>query len=271
MIKFNPRPIAPTSLSAEKVENTKNLIAQKVKSGQKPSTSNPNDFPSHWIPDARRELWKHQNYRCCYCERSRGLKRESDLEHFRPKAKVEEEPDHYGYWWLAYVWENYLYSCKPCNEDYKKNKFPLLPSSQRAFEEKYSLDKEKPILINPFDEDPEVFIRFDWQDSNNLFVKAVQTEKDVEDRGKKTIEITGINEDRLPEERAGDLLTLEGIAKTMHAAVYMKDLGMDSSGLLEKTEKEIKLQTSSKSEKSFIGFRRAYFRKVGLGPYIAND
>ena len=234
MIKLNPRPIAPTALSLDMVEKTKKLIAKKVKLGQKPTSSDPNDFPPHWIPEARKELWEHQNYKCCYCERTRGLKRESDLEHFRPKAMVEEEPDHYGYWWLAYVWENYLYSCKPCNEDYKKNKFPLLPSSKRAFQEKDSLEEEKPILINPFDENPEEFISFDWEDSNNLFVKAVQTEKDVEDRGKKTIEITGINEDRLPEERAEDLLTLEGIAQKMNAAVYMKDIGMKVSGLLKK-------------------------------------
>ena len=39
-----------------------------------------------------------------------------DVEHFRPKSK---------YWWLAYCYENYLYSCQMCNQRYKKAEFPI--------------------------------------------------------------------------------------------------------------------------------------------------
>jgi uncharacterized protein (TIGR02646 family) len=261
MIKIKPRPAAPNVLNDLKVVAVCSAIQIKASSGSKPDSI---DFPPLWIPDARKTLWEHQNHKCCYCEREREEKRESDLEHFRPKARVQEEATHFGYWWLAYRWENYLFSCKPCNQGHKKNQFPLLPSGTRAFLETDSLMKENPVLINPFDEDPECLISFDWEDSNGFFVKAVSTANDVDERGKKTIEIVGLNRPGLPEERASFLLTLEAIAAKMHAGRYF-----DKQNLIDQAETDIKRETSS--SKQFTGFRRSYFRKLGLGKYISAD
>ncbi|MBK6643273.1 MAG: hypothetical protein IPG39_19550 [Bacteroidetes bacterium] len=80
-----------------------------------------------------------------------------------------------------------------------------------------NLTTEYPLLINPFDENPELFIGFDWEDSNGMFVKATSTSLDTSLRGKKTIEIAGLNRSQLLEERAGILLTLEGYAAKMLA------------------------------------------------------
>lgn len=269
MIKLKPRPTPPLALNNLKVQNAKNRLEKKVISGQKPTTTKPTDFPPYWNPEARKKLWIHQNYKCCYCESIRGLKRESDLEHYRPKAKVEDDDEHYGYWWLAYEWENYLYSCKPCNEDYKKSKFPLRVSGIRARRKEDLLGNENPILLNPFDDNPEDFISFEWEDSKSKLVKAISAIRDIDNRGRDTIDILGLNERNLPEERAGFLLTLESLAQTMIAANYMNEHGYDFTMLIEKTHNLIKQETSS--NKSFTGFRRAYFRKFDLSDYISSE
>ena len=263
MIKLKPRPEEPNSLRLEKVLETIKSLEEKVNSGQKPTTKNPNDFPAHWLPEAREILWRHQNHKCCYCERERELKRESDLEHFRPKAGVEEDDKHFGYWWLAYQWENYLYSCKPCNQGNKNNHFPLLPDGQRATKKTDPLTNEKPVLINPYDDDPEKYISFNWENSNNCFVKAVPTpNNDRDNRGNDTINIIGLNRERLPEDRAEFLLSLQAIATKMHAGVYF-----GNQTIIADAKEDIKRETSS--VKQFAGFRRAYFRKVGLAQYLS--
>ncbi len=266
MIKLKPRPEQPDSLRLPKVQDTIESLEQKVESGRKPTNREPNDFPSHWLPEAREILWEHQNHKCCYCERVRELKRESDLEHFRPKGGVEGDNAHFGYWWLAYEWENYLYSCKPCNQGNKKNQFPLLPGSRRATKKTDSLTNEKPVLINPYDEneDPENYISFDWDNSNDHFVKAVPISNDEDNRGYDTINIVGLNDGLLPEDRAVFLQTLEGIATKMHAGVYF-----GNQTIIADAKEDIKRETSS--VKQFAGFRRAYFRKVGLGQYLSAE
>lgn len=48
------------------------------------------------------------NRRCCYCEDSLA----DEVEHIRPKSLYPE---------LVFVWENYLYSCGPCNSKKSNN------------------------------------------------------------------------------------------------------------------------------------------------------
>ncbi|QGM99882.1 hypothetical protein [Methylocystis parvus] len=60
--------------------------------------------------------------KCAYCEASTSVVAHGDVEHFRPKAL---------YWWLAYDFDNYLFSCQICNQIYKKDFFPVTPENQR--------------------------------------------------------------------------------------------------------------------------------------------
>ncbi len=206
MIRLRPRPPVPNALMSEKVEKLKRELAEKVNAGAKLKKG---DFKSYiWLKDDVREsLYKHHKGKCCYCERKRELKRESDVEHYRPKAAIEGE-GHPGYWWLAYEWSNYLYACKPCNQEHKGARFPLMDGGIRAKGPKDSLEDEKPFLINPIDENPEDYISFEWQRSADRYVQAIGLDQDSGERGKKTIELTGLNRISLMEERAG-LLTLQ--------------------------------------------------------------
>jgi len=75
-------------------------------------------FPDHWnAPDVRGALYARHGRVCAYCGRYLPENDKGDVEHFRPKGKVAEDATHGGYWWLAYVFANYLMSCSICNSN----------------------------------------------------------------------------------------------------------------------------------------------------------
>ena len=212
-------------------------------------------FKPLWSKDDRVKSFLHQSQygKCCYCERKRDKKAETDVEHFRPKAKLKEKPNHSGYWWLAYSWDNLLISCKKCNNR-KNTNFPLKDESKRAFFENDDLKKEEPILINPLTENPETFIKYDIpnDDTSPLMVKAIGKCE----RGDRTInELTGINDIELLTERAE---CVEDYRNLYECFSLVKNN-------LEKKEniyKKIKKKTGSGSQ--FTGLARFYFNQVGL-------
>jgi hypothetical protein len=53
--------------------------------------------------------------KCWYCE-WKPTRNDWDVEHFRPKARVYEDPHHQGYYWLCYEWTNLYMSCQYCNQ-----------------------------------------------------------------------------------------------------------------------------------------------------------
>lgn len=68
-----------------------------------------------WKP-AKGQLKAETHGKCAYCEASTATVAYGDVEHFRPKSV---------YWWLAYCYDNYLFSCQICNQGYKGNNFPF--------------------------------------------------------------------------------------------------------------------------------------------------
>jgi hypothetical protein len=86
--------------------------------------------------------------RCGYCEAQFQAVSFGDVEHYRPKAAVTDDPKHPGYYWLAYDPENYLPACSQCNAGRKRNLFPVKGS--RAMHPKADLTQEDPLLLNPY-------------------------------------------------------------------------------------------------------------------------
>ena len=258
MIKLGPRPNVPPSLNSETVLKKKLELEQKILAGQKILSE---DFSSYWLKeDVRKPLWRIHRGKCCYCERKREIKRESDIEHYRPKSKVTEEIAHQGYWWLAYEWTNYLNSCKQCNETYKGNFFPLLNGSPRAFGPDQDTAIERPVLINPIEDDPESCISYNWWDGGGIYVKAIGY--DDAGRGSETIRILRLN--RLMEDRAEQLSLLQTLAESMiHAQIQ------NNQPMVAKLANRIRAHTSAKKE--YAGFKRAFFRGQGLAEYAAID
>lgn len=74
------------------------------------------DFDSGYWKKAKNQLKKESHGKCAYCEAPTSTVAHGDVEHFRPKSK---------YWWLAYCYDNYLFSCQLCNQSFKGDEFPL--------------------------------------------------------------------------------------------------------------------------------------------------
>ena len=212
-------------------------------------------FKPLWSKDDKVKSFLHQSQygKCCYCERKRDQKGESDVEHFRPKAKLKENPKHPGYWWLVYRWDNLLISCKKCNNR-KNTKFPLKDESKRAFFENDDLKKEEPILINPLTENPEDFIEYHIpkDNKNPLMVKAIGKCG----RGNSTInKLTGINDKELLTERAEYVENYHFLTECF----YLVKNDLEKKVVICK-----KIRKKMQPESQFAGLARFYFNQVGL-------
>lgn len=116
---------------------------------------------------SRQKIWKDLSdnlgklteYKCWYSE-SRNSGSDKDVDHFRPKGSVAEDPTHEGYWWLAFDWKNYRYSCQWCNQRRvdaihstdggKWDHFPLGEGSYRAKTEIDDYENEDDVeLLDP--------------------------------------------------------------------------------------------------------------------------
>lgn len=124
-----------------------------------------------------------QGGKCAFCERKLEEGQvgniEWDVEHFRPKSRVELWPpptlalgftfplgpaSSKGYYLLPYNFLNYAASCKPCNSPLKRDFFPIAAKRRSVAEPNpKKLLKEKPYLIYPIDtldDDPETLLTF---------------------------------------------------------------------------------------------------------------
>ena len=123
--------------------------------------------------------------KCAYCESKPTPSSDWDVEHFRPVNRVDERPDHPGYYWLAYEWNNLYMSCKHCNQRRnirrgwsgpvqatvggKMCQFPIANEDARAMNPSYEIEEEEPLLIDPCHDNPEAFLSYDIM--GNIFAK----------------------------------------------------------------------------------------------------
>ncbi|HYM75654.1 MAG TPA: hypothetical protein VE377_06715 [Candidatus Dormibacteraeota bacterium] len=99
----------------------------------------------------------------CWYSESLNPTSDKNVDHFRPKGRVEEDPTHEGYWWLAFTSRNFRYSSQWCNQRRvdgvngtsggKADHFPLLANGVRARLEADNLELEDPELLDPTDPD----------------------------------------------------------------------------------------------------------------------
>lgn len=131
----------------------------------------------------KKDLADMQHRKCCYCEKREEQAKYRDVEHHRPKA---------AYWWLAWTWENLLFSCIDCNRDEKRDKYPLSPGGIRLVAEQPPPGSESPLLIDPsdpaFDPSKEIEFRRATIQGNERWVPHGLT-----DRGRATIEVCGLD------------------------------------------------------------------------------
>ena len=135
-----------------------------------------------------------QHDKCCYCESKPSPTSTGRIDHFRPKGAVRQDKAsnrlYPGYYWLAYRWDNLVLACETCNRR-KSDYFPLEEPGQRALNHLDLLDRESPLLLNPYAE-PDL--------SEHLTFNESACEPATE-RGRVTVTVLGLNRPGLQEER----------------------------------------------------------------------
>lgn len=185
MRRFHKNPQAPTILRQQEAIETQKLIDAVNLGNDSPIISG---IYNH--PEVKTQLKNDQNGKCAYCER----KLNGDygaVEHYRPKGawqQCENTPmSRPGYYWLAYRWENLLYSCSECNTSYKRNLFPLENPVARGIVNR-DIRNEIPLIINPSCENPGCYISFRREIAIPRLINGEPSLK-----GRTTIDILGLN------------------------------------------------------------------------------
>lgn len=149
------RPVGvPTDLVAAQ---SKWLPVVKAKKGRGEALE-ASDFKDYGV--AKPALAALLDDKCWYCEKKVEVKNEP-VDHWRPKTKAQRGQAHptHGYWWLAWTWENLIFTCIDCNNA-KGIHFPLAPASIALQMEEMPPGKEQPLLLNPTVDDPLDHIEF---------------------------------------------------------------------------------------------------------------
>jgi len=159
------------------------------------------------------ELKRISHGKCWYCESSE-IRSDKAVDHYRPKNEVIEcpNPNHRGYWWLAFDWRNFRYSCQYCNEiridretntrGGKSSHFPLLDETKRVFDDvnPYALLNEQPSLLDPTEVDDPLLLTFDTDGTAQSAYDADDYPDDYQ-RARISIEYYHLNHTDLKERR----------------------------------------------------------------------
>lgn len=187
-------------------------------------------FSVYSADDVRYALNQLFRGKCAYCEAPIQATQPTDVEHFRPKGRIQECPEHPGYWWLAATWENLLSSCIDCNRRRyhdaqeleggplpnekdgrfilgKGDFFPILgPVYAQSGEADH--DKEDAALIDPTRRDPRLHLRWIVEEGKNL-IGPVEANGQVDPYGHHTYQVFGLNRQGLVEQRTALWLRIQ--------------------------------------------------------------
>jgi len=193
-------------LSKKNYENLQ-LIIQKKKP----------EFGGEWSSELKPILVSLLENKCPICERriSHSDSNADVIEHYRPKKH---------YWWLAYDYENYTLACSTCNLA-KSDDFPLFANQKSVeYTNKHEIDKEKPLLINPFIEEPYkyfelIFSNYSGSRKYNVIKLSINpklTDNYEIQKSKKTIEIFNLDLHKKEEKyRSEQIIDFEDFCKKL--------------------------------------------------------
>lgn len=252
MISITRPKTVPPTLKSEKVKTLLKKLAALT-------SRKSSDFEPHWnSDDVRTSLWEMQYRKCSYCERTRELKYEPDVEHFRPKAGVTECDGKDGYWWLAYEWTNLFFSCRICNQKYKKNHFPIAAGSKRASGPGDSITSEKIMLVDPAREDPEEVLSWDWTRRVGKIRFVYPCWRD--ERGQETVRVLGLDHPELARERG---TVVDVMLQLISDYKRMLEGGVEKSNEAFRI-REYLLREELSADRPFLGLKRYMIRASSL-------
>lgn len=174
-------------------------------------------FKLYAARSVRTALGEMTKGRCAYCEAYYDATAPQDVEHYRPKGRIDtpqgkRKP---GYWWLASAWGNLLPSCIRCNREEehdlqdgsklktgKGDRFPIADEGTRAIG-RGTEGGETPLLLDPANDDPAAYLEF-IEDGGDSIVRPRSGDENSLDykRARTSIDIYGLNRVGLVLERS---------------------------------------------------------------------
>jgi uncharacterized protein (TIGR02646 family) len=218
--------------------------------------------------------------KCAYCEASFLAATSGDIEHFRPKGRIDpgtgEEKIQPGYYWLAATWENLLLSCPGCNRSKRQlertadgalrftdqatgkiDLFPLADETRRVTSHEADLAAEESVrlLLDPCRDQPEEHLSFDIE--GNVLPRELQGR--VSERGRWSIRVYALDRWALKEARKQKYLDMVKCWGDIDLAAQMiEKLGPEAKDLvgasLRKNSEELRSFVSEEEE--FAGMAR---------------
>jgi uncharacterized protein (TIGR02646 family) len=200
-----------------------------------------------------------QHRKCAFCESFFTHTGYGDVEHFRPKAGYKQrETDELkcpGYYWLAYAWDNLLFSCQICNQRFKRNLFPIRDGRRRARSHHHKLELEQPLLIDPTLASPSEFLEFKEE-----YVGAIRGCLE----GETTIKVLGLNHEDLVEERRKRLENLKDLVRLCDLLRRHVASSSDPSYATELYKHEQKLLAKKDANSEYVAMSRAFLSSIGV-------
>lgn len=192
--------------------------------------------------DIKSAIETHYKNKCAYCEEYVAR---WDVEHYRPVSK---------YYWLAYSWDNLIFACPTCNQDFKNDEFELQNPPKVVYDskdlpnihnlcDKYN-QQEHPKLFHPEFDTPENYLKF------NLKGEIFSTDL----RGKYTIKTCGLDRKKLNDRRKE--LVIDDFIRKLNEIMYFKS--SNPKRYLEEIEKLIDdfVKNAYNNRKEYLGFKR---------------
>ncbi len=173
------------------------------------TTQSKHKFDSKVYRDATLEsLEVLYHSKCAYCETNTSAGAAMQVDHYRPKKKVNDDLIHNGYYWLAYEWSNLILCCSKCNRK-KGYSFPTsaakitepsldadgFPEIEYCVADSAKLRAEEALILHPELDDVET--HFVFGPNGDILGLSSQAEK--------TIEICDLNRKELVFKRLGIL------------------------------------------------------------------
>lgn len=210
------------------------LVEARDYYSKQPAPEKAYSFKAYKCDDVRKALEILFKGKCAYCETPYRAAHPVDVEHYRPKGEVEDDPHHPGYWWLAMRWDNLLPSCIDCNRrrrqstatpgmtlaemeavlhegrgtsSGKKDAFPTR-NGHWVRDEAGDITVEQPLLIDPTRVDPALHISWPIDAQASVAVPVVDATSQPSREGTASIHVYGLNRMGLVQERTQFLLEL---------------------------------------------------------------
>ena len=245
----------PSSLAAVDGDGASELALARTYYGRVPMPKKCYDFAAYKGDDVKLALHRLFKGKCAYCETPYQASQPVDVEHYRPKGQLEDDPHHPGYWWLAARWDNLLPSCIDCNrrrgqvtatlgmtlQDLETalacgdteplGKRDAFPTRDRVWAraEADDVGEEKPLLIDPTRIDPASHIVWALESEISMVVPVVDDGGSQSDQGVASIHVYGLNRMGLVQERTNLLRELSQRAARIEKLI---DVAEESGGEL---------------------------------------